>query len=50
MPYKIRKLPRRDLYRVTGAQGQVKSRGTTLQKAKAQVRLLNVINSKKLTK
>lgn len=49
MPYKIRKLPNRDLYRVYGvdpASGHavdIKARETTLAKAKAMVRLLRAI-------
>lgn len=48
MPYKIRKLPKKNLYRVTSRDtGKIKSHGTTLEKAKAQVRLLYALNSDK---
>lgn len=51
MPYKIRKLPGRDTYRVTSSKsGAVKARETTLQKAQAQVRLLHAINNTKFKK
>lgn len=47
MPFVIRKLPGKNLYRVTSANtGKVKSYGTTLKKAKAQVRLMYMMNSK----
>lgn len=42
MPYFIRKLPNKDLYRVYQKGGIIKSHGTTLEKAKAQVRLLHM--------
>lgn len=46
MPYTIRKLPKKDLYRVTSKNsGKVMSKGTTLDKAKAQVRLLYALNN-----
>jgi hypothetical protein len=45
MPYKIRKLPGKPLYRVTATNtGQIKAFGTTLKKAKAQVRLMYMMN------
>lgn len=45
MPYKIRKLPNKDLYRVYNSiTKDVKAYGTTLQKAKAMVRLLNAVD------
>lgn len=48
MPYTIRKLPRKDLYRVINSQtGQVHSAATTKPKAEAQVRLLRSIASYK---
>ena len=50
MPYKIRKLPGRKIYRVTGEDGKIKSRGTTLEKAKSQVRLLYALNNPKFKK
>lgn len=51
MPYKIRKLPGRDTYRVTSSKsGAVKARETTLEKAQAQVRLLHALNSPKFKK
>jgi hypothetical protein len=41
MPWVIRKLKNKDLYSVKNAKtGAVRARGTTLKKAKAQVRLL----------
>jgi hypothetical protein len=42
MPYSIRKLPNRRLYTVKGSRTFAK--GTTLKKAKAQVRLLYAID------
>lgn len=45
MPYKIRKLPNKDLYRVYNTDTkEVKAKETTLAKAKSMVRLLNAIN------
>jgi len=45
MPYKIRKLPNRDMYRVYNVDTkEIKARETTLAKAKAMVRLLNAVN------
>ena len=50
MPYSIRKLPNKNLYRVRKKNtGEVLSRGTTLSKAKAQVRLLMMLHRKKMT-
>jgi hypothetical protein len=45
MPYTIRKLPNRRLYTVKGP-GRTFSKGTTLEKAKKQVRLLYMIDRK----
>ena len=45
MPYSIRKLPNKNLYRVRQLNtGQVKAKATTLKKAQAQVRLLHMMN------
>ena len=45
MPYSIRKLPGKNLYRVRQMKtGQIKANATTLAKAQAQVRLLHMIN------
>lgn len=45
MPYKIRKLPNKDLYRVYNTETrEIKAKGTTLEKAHALVRLLNAVN------
>lgn len=45
MPYKIRKLPLQDLYRVYNTETkEIKAKGTTLEKAKNMVRLLNAVN------
>lgn len=47
MPYIIRKLPLKNLYKVVNTiTGQVHSNHTTLDKAKAQVRLLHLIRKK----
>lgn len=44
MPYKIRKLPGRDMYRVTNSETkEIKAKETTLEKAKAMVKLLNAV-------
>jgi len=44
MPYTIRKLPNRDMYRVSNSEsGDVKCKECTLDHAKKQVRLLNYI-------
>ena len=46
MPYTIRKLPKKDLYRVTSTKtGRVASKGTTKKKAQAQVKLLYALNN-----
>ena len=46
MPYTIRKLPNKNLYRVRNpTTGRVFSKGTTLEKARKQVRMLNFINN-----
>jgi len=48
MPYIIRKLPKKDLYRVYNKDTkEIHSYGTTLEKAKKQVRLLHMVDSKK---
>jgi hypothetical protein len=48
MPYKIRKLPGRAKYRVTNPlTGRVFAKATTLEKARAQVRMLVVMNNNK---
>lgn len=47
MPYTIRKLPNRRLYTVKGP-GRTFAKATTLQRAKAQVRLLYMIDRKKM--
>ena len=45
MPYKIRKLPS-GLYRVRSANtGEIKSKATTLDKAKKQIKLLYALNN-----
>ena len=45
MPYTIRKLPNKDLYRVYNTTSkEIKAKGTTLDKAKKMVRLLNAID------
>ena len=49
MPYKIRKLNNQDLYKVTNTEtGEIMSKGTTLDKAKAQIRLLENLENKTL--
>lgn len=51
MPYKIRKLNNQDLYKVTNTEtGEVVSKGTTLNKAKSQIRLLENLENKKTLK
>lgn len=48
MPYVIRKVKNKNLYSVKNKiTGQFKSKGTTLAKAKAQVRFLHMIDNKK---
>lgn len=47
MPYTIRKLPNRRLYTVKGP-GRTFAKATTLKRAKAQVRLLYMIDRKKM--
>lgn len=48
MPFKIRKLPNKELYKVYNAVTKaVHSQGTTLENAKKQVRLLHMIENKK---
>jgi len=45
MPYTIRKLPNKELYRVYNKETkEVKAYGTTLKKAQAMIRLLNAVN------
>jgi hypothetical protein len=45
MPYSIRKLPGKKLYRVRKvSDGKVLAKATTLKKAKAQIRLLYMLN------
>jgi len=45
MPYSIRKLPGKNLYRVRKLEnGKVLAKATTLKKAKAQIRLLYMMN------
>lgn len=47
MPYQIRKLPNKNLYRVSNKEtGKVYSYGTTLENAKKQVRFLNMTDQK----
>ena len=46
MPYVMRKLPKQDLYRVYNAKTkEVHSYGTTLENAKKQITLLNMIDT-----
>jgi 1-aminocyclopropane-1-carboxylate deaminase/D-cysteine desulfhydrase-like pyridoxal-dependent ACC family enzyme len=46
MPYKLRKLPKQDLYRVYNADtGEIHSYGTTLENAKKQITLLNMVDA-----
>jgi len=46
MPYKLRKLPKQDLYRVYNAKTkEIHSYGTTLENAKKQITLLNMIDA-----
>lgn len=45
MPYKIRKLPNRELYRVYNTETkEIRAYGTTREKAIRLIRLLNAIN------
>jgi hypothetical protein len=45
MPYTIRKLPNKELYRVYNKETKdVKAYGTTLKKAQAMIRLLNAVD------
>lgn len=47
MPYKFRKLRGKDLYKVFNTETKkIYSKGTTLDKAKAQIRLLNAQEKK----
>ena len=51
MPIVIRKLPNKDLYRVYNKiTKEIHSKGTTLEKAMAQKRLLDSLDKKKTTK
>jgi len=44
MPYKIRKLPNKSLYRVYNVETKdIKANATTLEKARLMVRLLNAV-------
>ena len=48
MPYSIRKLPNKNLYRVRNKEtGRVLSKSTTLENAKKQIRLVQSIDKKK---
>lgn len=48
MPYVIRKLPNKNLYRVTNKRtGKIHANGTTKKNAQRQVRLLNAIEHNK---
>ncbi len=48
MPYKIRKLPNKNLYSVKNIlTGEIKSNGTSLQNAKKQVKFLHAIENNK---
>ena len=48
MPYSIRKLPNKDLYRVVNKRtGQIHARATSLENAKRQVALLHMIDARK---
>ena len=50
MPYSIRKLPGKNKYRVRQMNtGKIVAKGTTLDKAKAQIRFLNVLHALKRT-
>lgn len=45
MPYKIRKLPNKEVYRVYNTEtGEIKAKGTTMEKARSMIRLLNAIH------
>ncbi len=44
MPATMRKLPGRNLYRVTDNKGKVHAKATTKSKAEAQIRLLNGVS------
>jgi len=48
MPYTIRKLPNKDLYRVRLKKtGQILAKATTLQKAKKQIKAIEMRKHKK---
>lgn len=48
MPYKIRKLPNKNLYRVYNSEtGEIHANGTSKQNAEKQVRLLYMIERRK---
>tara|TARA_R110000796_G_scaffold4086_5_gene15590 strand:- start:2894 stop:3052 length:159 start_codon:yes stop_codon:yes gene_type:complete len=42
MPYQIRKLPNKNLYRVRGEDGTVIAKSTTLIKAKKQIQAISI--------
>ena len=46
MPYKIRKLPNKNLYRVRDESNNVKAYGTSKTKADRQIKLLEVMMRK----
>lgn len=49
MPFKIRKLPNRPRYRVYNADtGEIYAYSTTKKKAEAQVRLLRMVEARRL--
>ena len=50
MPAKMRKLPGKRLYKVTDDKGHVHAKGTTKEKAEAQVRILNQARKPKVVK
>ena len=48
MPYKIRKLPNKNLYKVVDIEtGEIMSKGTSLENAEKQVKFLYAIKNKK---
>lgn len=48
MPYGMRKLPKKDLYKVYNKEtGRVASKGTTKDKAKRQIKRLKMIEPKR---
>ena len=47
MPFAIRKLPNKDLYRVYNKiTGKIHAKATTLDNAKKQIRLLHMVDNK----